>query len=1068
LGATPDAERRQLTVMFCDLVNSAALSAQLDPEDLGDVMAAFQRCVSEVMRQFDGHIAKYMGDGVRVYFGYPRAHEDDAERAVRASLALVEAVGQLRTCSGTPQVRAGIATGLVVVGDLTGSGEPQERGVVGETPTLATRLQGLAEPNSIVISLRTHQLLGDLFEYRDLGAVKLKGFAEPVCAWQILGESKIQSRFEALRSGRIALVGRQEEIELLLESWQHARDGRGQVVLIRGEAGIGKSRIAAALLEQISDNIQIRLQCSPHHTGSALYPLIRYLEWAAGLEHGDTTDRKLDKLETLLATGSSSSEDVGLLAELLAIPAHGKYPPLNLSPPKRKRRTLQAVVRHLQGLTRQKPVLMLFEDTHWIDATSQELLDLTVDRVSLLPVLMIVTHRPEFVATWGGKAHVTSLQLARLSARQSATLVQEVAGDMQVSPELTQQIVARADGVPLFIEELTKTVLASGLIRKEKGQYILTSSPQSFSVPTSLRDSLTARLDQLPRSLRELAQAGATIGREFSFELLAAVSNVPHDSLRDALAQLREAELIFAHRQARKTVYTFKHALVQDAVYETLLKSTRRQLHDRIAMVLETRYPGVVEREPEVLAHHHAEAGSGEKAVGYYLKAAGLALARSATTEASTHLRKGLAMLGSFADEALRRRHEIDLQLLLAQVFITAKGFAAPEAGSALTRAHSLSKELGDTARSYATLASLWGHWLVRGEHESGLRAARQLVSITQLQTDGSMVGELMIGELATGTSLLALGIAAEARHHLERAVALSERSASRSCMFFLGFAANVGAHAWLAVALIYLGYLDRGLACCRRAVAMARDLNHPFTTAFAYSMGSKCLSWAGRDRTQRKWIDAVIKIADDHGFAFFTATGMLLRGALLAKSDSPQQALKLATEGLRAFRATGQNYQVAMAAECYVSACEAAGKAECGLDVLSDTLAQMHVTGEREGEPEIYRMRGRLLLLLRQRVAAEGSFQTALALAQESRAKFWRLRAALDLARLWCSQGRRAEAVALLASVYGEFTEGFDAPDLKQVKALLDEIGAGHPVLETLQIRKLQEVGALHLPLAP
>ena len=627
------AERRQVTVMFSDLVGSTALSARMDPEDLREVIAAYQKCVAETVQRFGGFVAKYMGDGVLVYFGYPQAHEDDAERAVRAGLELISAVSALNT-NNPLQTRVGIATGVVVVGDLIGSGAAQEQAVVGETPNLAARLQGLAEPNSVVIAESTRKLLGNLFEFKHLGASELKGIAEPVRAWAALRASSVASRFQALHaSGLTELVGREEEIELLLRRWSKAKTGEGQVVLLSGEAGIGKSRLTAALLERLATEPHTRLRyfCSPQHTDSALYPIIGQMERAAGLTHGDTAQVKLDKLDALLAQTLTSRQDAGLFAEMLSLPNDGRYPVLDLIPEQRRQRTLEALTAQLAGLARQKPAMMIVEDAHWIDPTSLEVFGRTVDRIKTLPAALIVTFRPEFNPPWAGRSHVTSLALNRLGERETAAIIAHLVGNKELPTNVMAQIVERTDGIPLFVEEMTKAVLEA----QSQGavEHLAATVPSSaLAVPASLQASLMARLDRLGPA-KEVAQIGAAIGREFSHALLAAVMLKPEAELGSALDRLVAAGLLFRQGAAPRASYLFKHALVQDAAYGTLLREPRRTLHARIAETLENQFAEIAENQPELLARHCTEAGLTEKAAGLWGKAGQRSLERSALVE---------------------------------------------------------------------------------------------------------------------------------------------------------------------------------------------------------------------------------------------------------------------------------------------------------------------------------------------------------------------------------------------------------------------------------------------------
>src|SRR5271170_8234574 len=674
-ASTPpsEAERRQLTVMFCDLVGSTPLAARFDPEDLREVIGAYHRCVAETVAPFAGFVAKYMGDGVLVYFGYPQAHEDDAERAVRAGLAVVEAVGRLDLPERL-RVRLGLASGLVVVGDLIGEGAAQERGVVGETPNLAARLQGLAEPGTLVIADGTRRQVGNLFELADLGPQPLAGFAEPQRAWRVLGESGEVSRFEALRSGETPLVGRDEEVDLLLRRWEQAKGGEGRVVLISGEPGIGKSRLTAALSERIDSEPHTRLRyfCSPHHQDSALHPFIVQLERAAGFARDDTVETKLGKLRALLAPGSRDDDDITLLNELLSLP--NTAADLNLSPQRTREKLFEALLNQLEAKARQRPVLMVFEDAHWIDPTSRELLDLTVDRVRRLPVLLMITFRPEFQPPWSGRSHVTSMALNRLGERDGEALVQKLAGNAALTTDIVAEIVERTDGVPLFVEELTKAVLESA-DQENRVATVLASSPASaLAIPATLHASLMSRLDRLGPLAQEIAQIGAVLGREFAYELIAPVVQRPERELQAGLDQLSDAGLLFCRGIAPHASYLFKHALVQDAAYSTLLRGRRQELHGRVAAALEAHFAGLVERQPELRAHHLTAAGNTERAVEQWLKAGQHAAARLAYVEAIAHFERGLGLLRSLPESPVRNGSEIELQLAMGLCLLTAKG----------------------------------------------------------------------------------------------------------------------------------------------------------------------------------------------------------------------------------------------------------------------------------------------------------------------------------------------------------------------------------------------------------
>ncbi len=686
------AERRQLTVMFCDLVGSTAMSARLDPEDMRGIIAAHHKCCASLIERNGGFVAKYMGDGVLAYFGYPQAHEHDAERAVGAGLAIVEAAPKLETSAGAPlHVRIGIATGIVVVGDLLGSGEAQERGVVGDTPNLAARLQGIAESDSVVIADGTRKLLGDLFELSDLGPQNLKGVAGPTRAYAALRESSQESRFDALHAGGLtALVGREEEIELLLRRWAKARAGEGAVVLLSGEAGVGKSRLTAAFLERLSGQPHTRLRyfCSPQQTDSALHPIIGHMERAAGLARDDTLQTKLDKHDALLQKTSTSGEDSALFAEMLSLPNVGRHPLLELAPRQRRQRTMDALINQVEVLSSSVPVLMVFEDAHWADPTSLELFGRLVSNIARHRVLLIVTFRPEFEPPWIEQAHVTALALNRLAPCEVDIMIDHIVGNNPLLATVRQDIIERTDGIPLFVEEMTKAVLEAVSEDEAWRTAALVPSP-TMAVPASLHASLMARLDRLGPA-KELAQIGAAIGREFSHELLAAVACKPEAKLEMELESLIRAGLLFRQGVPPDTMYLFKHALVQDAAYGLLLRELRRHLPARIAETFESKFSEIAENKPELLARHCAEAGNIERAAALWGKAGQRSAQRSALVEASEQLRRALDLIATLPSTPALRRDEIKFQVELITPLLHVRGYAAPETRAAVERARLL------------------------------------------------------------------------------------------------------------------------------------------------------------------------------------------------------------------------------------------------------------------------------------------------------------------------------------------------------------------------------------------
>jgi len=1034
------AERRQLTVMFCDLVGSTELSARLDPEDLREVIGAYHRAVAGIIAQFDGFVSRYMGDGVLVYFGYPQAHEDDAERAVRAGLAAIEAVTRLDTRSVKLQTRVAIATGLVVVGDLIGEGSAQEQSVVGETPNLAARLQAQAEPNAVIIAAGTRRLVGDLFDYRDLGVVEVKGIAGPVPAWQVLRPSAVESRFEALRGSALTpLVGRDEEIDLLLRRWARAKAGDGQVVLISGEPGIGKSRIAAALEERLAAVPHLRLRhfCSPHHQDSPLYPSIHQLRRAAEFEPDDPPAAKLRKLEALLARVSAAEEDVALLADLLSLPVSERHPLPNLSPQRKKERTLEALIRQLEGLARQQPVLMVVEDAHWIDPTSRELLDLRVERVRGLPVLLIVTLRAEFQPPWTGQPQVSLLALNRLDRHDRALLVAQIAGGKALPEGVVTEIVDRSDGVPLFVEELTKSVLESGLLREEADRFVLDRALPPFAIPTSLHDSLMARLDRLA-SVRHVAQIGAAIGREFSYALVHTVSRLSNDELQAALSRLVASELVFQRGSPPEAVYSFKHTLVQDAAHGSLLRSARQQFHAQIAEALEIHSPELMESQPELFAQHYAEAGLIEKSVAFWGKAGHSSAARSAMAEAAAQFQKGLDQLALLPDNRQRQQQELEFWSALGAALRFAKGQATPEMGHAYARARELWEQLGSPSQFLHIPYGQSFYHMYRGEFDLAQRLDEDLLRLSRQRNDAA---GLVLGHASAGRTLMYAGRFAAARSHLEEVLALYNPISHGSLGQQSGSHPRLSARGQLGIALFCLGFPDQALAQSNTGITEASTLAHAPSVATSLALAARLLCLTGDKAAFDRRVDQLIVVAAEQSFPSYRAVGTIYRGWSKVMSGDVAEGISLLRSGSSAHSATGAEIRISFHIALLAKACEIANQVEEALSLVDDALQLVERIGERWLAAELYRHKGQLLLRQGHSGAANEFCRKALTIAEEQEAKLWELRAAVSLARLRRDQGRRAEACDLLAPVYGWFTEGFDTRDLKSAKVLLDEL---------------------------
>ncbi len=1040
------AERRQVTVMFSDLVGSTALSVHMDPEDLREVISAYQKCVAEAVHRFGGFVAKYMGDGVLVYFGYPHAHEDDAERAVRAGLALVAAVSALKLPVAL-QTRVGIATGLVVVGDLIGSGEAQERGIVGETPNLAARLQSIAEPNIVVIAEGTRKLLGNLFDLQDLGPKDLKGISGSVRAWAALRASEVESRFEALHASELTpLVGREEEFELLLRRWSRATSGEGQVILLSGEAGIGKSRLTAALLERLATEPHTRLRyfCSPQHTDSAFYPIIGQMERAAGLVREDTPQARLDKLDSLLSQTSASAQSAALFAEMLSLPSDGRYPALDLTPEQRRQRTLDALIMQIELLSRSTPVLMIFEDAHWTDPTSLETFGRAVEQIKTLPVLLIVTFRPEFNAPWVGRSHVTSLALNRLGERETAAIIARLVGNKELPADVMAEIVERTDGIPLFVEEMTKAVLeAEG---EGEARWIAAVPSPALAVPASLHASLMARLDRLGIA-KEVAKIGAAIGREFSYALLASVMRQPEPELGSALDRLIAAGLLFRQGVPPHASYLFKHALVQDAAYGMLLREPRRTLHARIAETLESQFAEIAANQPELLARHCTEAGLIEKAAGLWGKAGQRSLERSALVEAAEQLTRALDQIATLPATPALRHERIKLQVALIAPLIPLKGHAAPETKAAaeqarllIEQAEAMGEPPEDSLLFFSVLYAFWVANYVAFSGDVVRSLAAQFLALAEKQ--GATV-PLMIGHRLMAISLASTGDIAEGRAHYDQALALYDPAEHRPLAMRFGQDAGVTVLCHRSWALFCLGYPEAALADAQKAFKDAREIGHAATLMHALAYASFTHIQCGNYLTANALVDELIALADEKGALLWKAIGMTHQGWLFARTGKASDAVHMITSGLNAWRSTRATVWVPLYLSYLARAYADIGNFEDAWRCIGEAITAVETAKEKLWETEIHRTAGEIALLSPEPDAAkaEAYFERALGVARAQRAKSWELRAAMSMARLWGDQGKRDEARNLLAPVYSWFTESFETLDLSEAKALLDNL---------------------------
>jgi class 3 adenylate cyclase/tetratricopeptide (TPR) repeat protein len=964
--ARPKAERRQLTVLFCDLVGSTELSARLDPEDLGDVIGAYQDCCNEVIGRWDGHVARYLGDGVLAYFGYPRANEHDAERAVRAGLDLVAAVGRLQSGDGNPlAARVGIATGTVVAGDLIGEGAAQEEAVVGETPNLAARLQALAAPGTVVVAASTRRLLGALFELTDLGAIRLKGFAQPLAAFQVVGEGRAEGRFEALRGGYLTpLVGREHELGMVLERWAWAKEGHGQVVMISGEPGIGKSRIVRALRDRLASEPHVALShfCSPYHTNTALHPIITQLERAAGFTPDDEPETKLAKLEGLLGQSTSHLDEVvPLIAALLGLPSGGRYSDLNLTPPRQKQRTLEVLIEQLAGLARNGPVLDVYEDAHWADPSSLELLELVVERVRTLPVLVVITYRPEFTPPWLGERHLTALLLNRLGRPHAAAMLARLTGDKALPAEVVDQILARTDGVPLFVEELTKTVLESGLLRDAGDHWELDAPLAPLAIPGSLHDSLMARLDRLG-SAKNVAQVAAVLGHSFDMAMVRRLWDGSEQSLRQGLNTLVDESLILRWGMGQQAHFMFKHALIEEISYHSLLRQDRRKYHSRAAETLCTHAVDLVQMRPELVARHYSAAGQELPAFDAWLAAGRAAIRRSANAEALAHLRSAEAELVKLESvEGVRFDDRwVALHMARAPVLIALSGWAAPEVEQAYRSALMISERAGARNRDLFDIwRGLYNVYLLRGDLQNARGVAARLHTIAVESGDRDL---LLGSHRAVGLCDFLAGRFQETSKHLEDAISLYDPAEHGHHAFVQGTDPAVIAYSINAWALWFSGQLDQAARNSSKAIEAAERAEHPFSLAYALCLASSLAQCRGRAAEAVARCDTALGLSIEHAFSYWRAWASIVKGSALVELGDRDAGLEMLIEGLDRYAATGaaqmRSYGLCLLAEAY----QRAGLWSESAEAAGAAIAEAERTGVAFYLAEAYRLAGAAL----------------------------------------------------------------------------------------------------------
>jgi class 3 adenylate cyclase/predicted ATPase len=1039
----PEAERRHLTVMFCDLAGSTALSTQLDPEDLREVVRQYQAVCAKVIARYDGHIAQYLGDGILVYFGYPKAHENDAQRAVRAGLGIVEAMeglnrGPQQKMGVKLEVRLGIHTGLVVVGEM-GGGNRHEQLALGKTPNIAARLEGLAKPNTIVISAATHRLVAGFFDCDDLGAHSLKGVTEPMQIYQVLHESTAKSRLEvAALGGLTPLVGREKEAHLLLQQWQQAKEGAGNVVLLSGEAGIGKSRLVRGLKERVAEEPQAWLtefRCSSYHQHSAFYPIIDFLERVVlAFERDDSPRERLKKIEGFLVQyGLPLQENAPLFAALLSVPLGESYMASEVSPEWQKRQTIAALVSVLLQRASRQPVLLVIEDLHWSDPSTLEFIKLIIEKAPGARILVVLTFRSDFSFPWKNFPHLILIALEHLRQEQTRAIVNKLAHGKTLPDEVLEQIVAKTDGVPLFVEELTKMVLESPLLIECENSFELDGSLPPLAIPATLQDSLMARLDRLA-TVKDVAQRGATIGREFTYELLHLVSQLDHATLQNELARLVDVGMLYEEEPPPKARYVFKHALIRDAAYEALLRSTRQLYHTHIAQVLE-RFPHMNEAKPEIIAYHYTEARVFAQAVPFWYQAAQRASRRTFPDEAMIYLNKGLVLIRALPESPEKTQQELDFLIDLGSALVVTKGYAASEVEQTYACARERAMQLEEHHHLYSALLGLSNYYLIRGEFQMARELAEQVMKIATRVQDSALFVE---AHYVLGIALFHLGNLQAARANLEQGIALYEIKQHRSMISCFGHDSGVSCLCYLARILWFQGYPEQAQRRSAEAMVLARELAHPFSLALALTFAALVSQLRLEIDVTRELAEEAIALCTAHGFTFCLAMATVLHGWALTELDQQQAGIAQIEEGIKVWQATGAElfrpHLLALLAESYGKA----GRTEEGLRALTEAMTAAQKSGKRFYAAELYRLKGMLLMKLGKSTAeVEQCFHQAVEIARNQQARSLELRAAVGL---FSHQENSESAKQILRQVYHWFNEGFDTLDLQLAQTLLEK----------------------------